>query len=106
MRKPRYGWWGYVKGMIRQYPKRKGQELFGVVMREYEAVNEAVEETAQMKDGADRLMVIDLVLWKGTHQIPGAALQVPCSERTAQQWHADFIKMTAKNFGLLDQSLR
>lgn len=98
MSKPRYTWWGYAKSMIRRYPARKGKELSGIAMREYEAVKRAVEETAQMPDGQERLRVIDLVLWKQTHQIAGAAMVIPCSERTAAQWHGDFIRLVADNF--------
>ena len=29
MSKPRYGWWGYVKWMIRQYPAREGRYMQG-----------------------------------------------------------------------------
>ena len=92
MSKSRYGWWGYVKDMIRRY--RTGD----VSQSEKDAVDAAIAATEQMQNGPARLMVIDLVLWKGTHTLEGAALEVPCGERTAQQWHADFIKEVAKNF--------
>ncbi len=32
MSKPRYIWWGYVKGMIRQYPEREAEYLAGQEM--------------------------------------------------------------------------
>lgn len=102
MSRPRYGWWGYVKSMVRLYPERRGQALTGTALREFEAVRAAIEQTERMSNGANRLKVIELVFWKRTYTLPGAALQVPCSERVAQRWHADFIRAVARNFGLLD----
>lgn len=107
--KPHYDWWHYVKAIIRRYPKMKGQKLSSnIALDERNAVEAAITETMRLRNGADRLKVIDLVFWKGTHKIPGAALMVPCSERTAAQWHGDFVKAVAKNFtcnGLIDESL-
>lgn len=96
MSKPRYGWWGYVKWMIRSYKS-------GALMtkKELEAVEAAIEETKQLIDGAERLRLIDLVLWKRTHTLQGAALAVYVSERTAQEWHRQFIRLVAQKRGLL-----
>ena len=68
MSKPRYGWWGYAKWMIRSYKS-------GTLMTrdEISAVEAAIEETKQLIDGAERLRLIDLVLWKRTHTLQGAA---------------------------------
>lgn len=103
MSRPRYGWWGYVKSMIRKYPERRGKALTSVALQEYEAVRAAIEQTERMRGGHDRLRVVELVYWKRVKcNIAGAALQIPCSEKTAQRWHGDFIRAVAQNFGLLD----
>ena len=105
MSKPRYDWWGYVKGMIRRYPGRRGLELHGVALSEFEAVRAAVEATERMESGEARLKVVDMVLWKQTHTLEGAALMVPCSYETAKRWQQQFIKTTARSFrcnGLTD----
>ena len=39
------------------------------------AVEEAIAETEQLIDGAERLRLIDLVLWKRTHTIQRAAIE-------------------------------
>lgn len=70
--------------------------------REYEAVRRAIETTERYRNGRERLRVIKLVLWDRSHTLEGAALMVPCSWRTAAQWHGEFIKLTAKYYGLLD----
>lgn len=78
------------------------RELSPVNQKEFEAVHKAVETTRGYKDGVDRLKVIRLVLWDRSHTVEGAALQVPCSDITAKRWHRDFIRLTAKYYGLLD----
>ena len=104
MSKPRYGWWGYVKWMIRQYPARKDQHIQGNALKERQAVQQAVDETAQMENGEERLQVIDLVFFRQTHTLEGAAMMIPCSYMTARRWHNDFIKKVARNYGLTDES--
>ena len=106
MSKPRYDWWSYMKAISRKYYARKGKELHGMAEKEQRAVEAAIDQTLDLPDGSDRIEVVKLVLLKGTHRIPGAALEVHTSERTAQQWHADFIKCVAENYGLLEKSLR
>nr|DAO39298.1 MAG TPA: hypothetical protein [Bacteriophage sp.] len=96
MSKPRYGWWPYAKWMIRSY---KGDSL--MTKDERAAVEDAVEETGQLADGAERLRLIDLVLWKRTHTLQGAALACYVSERTAQEWHRQFIRLVGQKRGLL-----
>lgn len=79
---------------IRELPYNK--------QREYEAVRRAIKTTERYKNGRDRLRIIEMVLWKRSHTLEGAALLVPCSERTAKQWHGDFIKLVAGNYGFMD----
>lgn len=98
MRKKRFGWWNYVRSMIYQYPARKNRELSDIEESEYNAVVSAIKQTERMKDGKKRIKVIELVFWKETNTIAGAALQVQCGDRTAQTWCSDFIKLVAQNF--------
>ena len=96
MSNPRYGWWGYVKWMIRGY--KNGALL---TKAESEAVRDAVTETGQLVDGAERLKLVDMVLWKRTHTIQGAAMAIFVSDRTAQEWHRHFIRLVGQKRGLL-----
>lgn len=79
------------------------KELPKTQQREFAAVCKAIAITERYRDGKRRLTVIDLVLWKQSHTIAGAALQIPCSERLAVQWHGDFIRLVAKIYGLMDE---
>lgn len=102
MSKPRYRWWGYVKSMIRNYPAVQDEYCQGNTLKERQAVQKAIDETKRMENGVERLQVIDMVLFRQTHTLEGAALMVPCAYDTAQKYHAQFIKLVARNYGLLD----
>lgn len=79
------------------------RELPSTSQREYEAVRRAVETTEHYRNGQERLKVIELVLWKKTHNLQGAALQIPCHVDTAKVWHGDFIRLVASYYGLMDE---
>lgn len=91
MSKPRYGWWSYMKYIIRHYPDHTNEN-------ETSAVAAAIAETERMSAGSDRLKIAKMVLLDGSHTLAGAALQIPVSERTAQRYHADFIRCVGKHF--------
>ncbi len=79
---------------IRELPTQK--------QREYEAVRKAIEATERVPGGRDRIKVIDLVFWRRSHTLEGAALTIPCSYRTARRYHEEFIRMVGGNMGFLD----
>lgn len=79
---------------IRELPTNK--------QREYEAVRKAIEITEQYPNGKQRLAVIRLVLWDRQYTLEGAAMKIPCSESHAKEWHGDFIRLVASNYGMLD----
>lgn len=70
--------------------------------REYDAVTKAIEQTEKTQCGSDRLAVINMVLWRGTHNIDGAAMQLHISEITAKRYHSDFIRLVGFCYGLED----
>ena len=114
MSKPRYDWWGYAKAVIRRYPALRAElqerqcpamairELPAQRQREYEAVRKAIESTERMPGGRDRIKIIDLVFWRRSHTLEGAALTIPCSYRTARRYHEEFIRIVGGNMGFLD----
>lgn len=79
------------------------RELPSTKQREYEAVRRAIETTEHYPNGRSRLKVVKLVLWDRSHTLEGAALMVPCSSATAWRWHADFIRLVALHYGLMDE---
>ena len=119
MSKPRYRWWGYAKAVIRSYPQLMeayapsfpddvtgldARSLPRTSQREYIAVRQAVSETLDMPNGADRLRLVNMVFWTRTCTLEGAAMQIPCSYPTAQRWHGEFIQLVALKLGLMDES--
>ena len=79
---------------LRQLPRARQREL--------DAVEKAISKTRLLRSGSDRLKVIDLVLWKGSHKIDGAAMQLHISEDTAKLYHRDFIRLVGFCYGLED----
>ncbi len=79
------------------------RELPSTRQREYESVRRAIEVTARKASGRERLKLIELVYWRESHNLEGAALKIPCSEATAKRWHGDFIRLVAGLNGLLDE---
>ena len=70
--------------------------------RRFEAVDTAIQETKALHpdDWEPRMGIIDLVYFRGTHTIAGAAMQVGCHENTAGKWQAEFIRLVAEELDL------
>ncbi len=68
--------------------------------RELDAVERAVKSTRRGPDGKIRMRVVELVYFRGTHTIEGAAQQVYVSYMTAWRWCDGFIRLVGKNLGL------
>lgn len=81
--------------VLRQLPKTK--------QREYEAVKRAIESTSQMSNGKDRIRIIDLLYWKHSHTLGGAALAVGYGYDRARQIHGEFVRMVATYYGLMEE---
>lgn len=79
------------------------RELPYTKQREYEAVKRSVDTTRLMQTGKDRLALVDMVFWKRSHTLSGAAHKLNLSDTTAQRYHGEFIRMVAKHYGLMDR---
>lgn len=95
MSRPRYDWWSYVKAMIRRYPH-------AVTQRERCAVEQAIAVTRGLSAGAERMALVDMIFWRRSHTLPGAAALCHVSERTARRWHTGFVFLVAREFGLME----
>lgn len=100
--KRHYSWWPYIKEIVRQYPERECKILSGVPSYEKDAVAHAISLTERIESGDERIKVIEMVHWDKTHTLEGAALEIPCSRRTAAYWQREFFEEVARNRGLLD----
>mgnify|MGYP007053692217 CR=1 FL=1 len=78
------------------------KELPKMQQMEYDAVRKAIAVTEKMRNGAERLKIINLVFWKNSHTLQGAAMAVPISYETAVEYHRDFIMIAAYFRELVD----
>ena len=92
------GWWGYMKFIVRKYGFLHDTETRGMEKREMEAVDRAIEATMRLRDGRNRIELIELIFWRRSHNLAGAALKLGVSDRTALRWHGEFIKDVAREF--------
>lgn len=77
------------------------RELPKINQREMEAVRKAIEETKKLDTGEERLRMVRLVFWDKTHTLDGVSINLHRCKRTIVQWHGDFIRLVAKEFGFL-----
>lgn len=59
--------------------------------RRYDAVAQALEISEHLTSGLSRVQLIELVYFRRSHTLEGAALQIPCSVHTAKLWNSDFL---------------
>lgn len=78
------------------------RELPFTKQREYEAVKRAIETTQNFPNGKQRMKIIDLVYWKKSHTVEGAAMKAGYSPDRGKQLHGEFVRLVAKYYGLMD----
>lgn len=130
MSKTRYRWWGYVKWMVRDYPKYQKQllekqtphltqSITGMPSGKgktsdtvYMLATAALSPIAQKEYEAVRLALlqvrnpkvldlIKMVYWDQTHTVIGAGYALHYEVAQIKRLHGDFLRSVAKNFGLL-----
>lgn len=101
MSKPRYYWYDYVKKNLYRYPEQL-HKLGTMQSRIAEfGIEKAIQETKQKQDGDGRIKMMEMLFFKRTHTIDGAADVLHVSRRTAQRWIKDFIYCAAKHIGCI-----
>lgn len=78
------------------------RELPYTKQREYEAVKRAVAAVKRSPTANDRLALVDMVFWKRSHTLSGAAYKLNLSYTTAQRYHGEFVISVARYYGLMD----
>lgn len=59
--------------------------------RRLDAVAQALAISEHLTSGLSRVKLIELVYFRRSHTVEGAALQIPCSVQTAWTWNNDFL---------------
>lgn len=78
---------------LRQLPDEEDQKVF-------DAVSRAIMETELLADGTLRIDLISMVHWsKKKLRLEDAALRLHISKKTAERWHASFVRTVGKHYG-------
>ena len=72
---------------------------------DYDAVAKAIERTKLLRTGPERLALIDMVFWKKSHSLDGAAYTLGYSDSTAKRFHRDFLQLVGLYRGLEDATI-
>lgn len=78
---------------MRQLPRQE--------QREYDAVHAATERTRSLPGGEARVRLIELVFWRQSHTLQGAAMATHMSYASAKRRQEKFIIEVAKQLDLL-----
>ena len=69
---------------------------------DYDAVTKAIERTSKLRTGPERLKLIDMVFWKQSHTLDGAAYALGYSYENGRRFHQDFLRLVGLYRGLED----
>lgn len=78
------------------------RQLTPAKQAEYDAVTKAIERTKLLKTGPERLKLIDMVFWRQSHTLDGAAYVLGYSYENAQRFHRDFLRLVGLYRGLME----
>lgn len=84
--------------MVKRYPSlNQDNSKQGKIFKE--SIDKVICNTEDMENGKLRIKVVELVYFKKTHTLTGAALEVNVSMRTAQRWTTTFVNSVGKAAG-------
>ena len=89
-------------GITRTTENAALRQLSPAKQAEYDAVTKAIEATKILKNGKERLAIIDMVFWKKSHNIDGAAYVLNYSGISGERFHRDFLRLVGYYRGLCD----
>lgn len=77
------------------------RELEPKKQKRYDAVEAALRKTRRFRDGSSRCRLIDLVYFRKSHTLQGAADSCHVSFGTAKIWNQNFLRLVASELDLL-----
>ena len=92
---------GYSGGVSKPVEGIALRQLSKDAQREYEAVENALRAQERFPDAEGRLKLLDMVFFRKTHTLQGAAVALYVSYSTAKRWHNKAIESVAVELGLL-----
>lgn len=94
----------YMKGILRSYPEIRAkppEKRTRNEQRRFDAVSALLTQVDRMEDAGCKRKLIDIVYFKRSHTLCGAAMQIPVCERTAQAWNAEFMDAMSQIIDLM-----
>lgn len=92
-----------ASGMGRPVEQAALRTLPPAQLRELAAVRQALRQTRDQPRGEEKLALVQMVYWKQSHNLAGAAMVLEISEITAKRWNGEFLRRVGRSFGLLDE---
>ncbi len=78
--------WSYPKICAKPWEKRTRNE-----QRRFETVNALLDMVDRMEDARDKRKFMDMVYFRQSHNIQGAALRIPVGKRTVERWNSQIL---------------
>ena len=101
MSKPKEPWWPYMQNILYNYPHNMRQkELSKNRKKEIRKIQEAMEETECLPDGKLRCRLIEMLYFRQSHNLHGAAAACYVSYSTAKRWRGEFLHLLADKLGV------
>ena len=98
MSRPKNYWFFTAKKMCLRYPHLKNYNGLQEVLW-YNAIVKTLQQTEELPNGPERLIVIQKVLFDKTDTVIGMSQKLAYCERVLWQWVNDFINTVGKNAG-------
>lgn len=81
----------YMKGILRSYPEIRAKppkERTRNEQRRLEIVESVLDAVDHMPDAQSKRKIIEMVYFKKSHTLHGAAMEIPVGSRTVDRWNA------------------
>lgn len=94
----------YIKKVLQSYPaicKKPPEQRTRNERRRVDSAHQLLEMIDFTDHAAHKRKMIDLVYFRQSHTLAGAAMLIPVGERTAQTWNAQIIEMMAQIMDLM-----
>lgn len=94
----------YIKKVLQAYPdicKKPPDQRTRNERRRVDSVKQLLEFMEFTDHAADKRKIIDLVYFRQSHTLAGAAMRIRVGERTAQTWNAQIIELMAQIMDLM-----
>lgn len=93
----------YIRDILNDYPHiyaKPHEQRTENEQRRIAIVNSVLEVVEHMPDARSKRKFIDMVYFKKSHTLQGAALNIPIGYRTAIRWNAHIIELMGEEMQL------